>query len=423
MFGHPVHDGLPGGTARLGEGDGDRLALVAIAATVALVPLLEPHGPANLSPVDPVIGVAIIASLLWARSPGRPLRFPYAVGVGILIAAGALGAMAGPVPAGGFMSLLQDIWLLIWCAAIVNVARTAHAVGVLLKTWAWSSIVWSCALLAGVATGTSALTGVTERNGGRISMTLGDPNFAANYFVVSIMVIWAGQYPRSRVVRILAYATLLWCWALAGSNSGIISLSAGMLVIGLSAVWRRWGLVPMVAAGMCLAVVVVFLAASVRVSDIQRDAKASRYRFVRDWIGRSDQSTGDRERLLHEGIALYFSGGPLGEGPTSTKVRLASDQAPYVKEAHNDYLAAITERGLLGAVGLIVLVSSVLVRTASIVVQPLSPGFAEEVRRPAALGGAVVGVLLTGATYELLHVRHVWALFALVATVYLWGRE
>jgi hypothetical protein len=50
-------------------------------------------------------------------------------------------------------------------------------------------------------------------------------------------------------------------------------------------------------------------------------------------------------------------------------------------------------------------------------------GFAGIVVRPNALVGAVAGTLVAGTVYELLHVRHVWALFAIVAALSIWGRE
>jgi hypothetical protein len=42
---------------------------------------------------------------------------------------------------------------------------------------------------------------------------------------------------------------------------------------------------------------------------------------------------------------------------------------------------------------------------------------------PNAIIGAIAGTLVAQAVYELLHVRHVWVLYAIVAAVYLWGRE
>jgi O-antigen ligase len=414
---------LPGRRNEATASPEERFVVVALAATVALAPFLGPRGPLNSSPVDVSIAVALGAFLLWTGTPGRRLRAPYAVSVGLLITGGALGALVGPVPTVGLISLVQDIVLLLWCTAIVNVARTPGAMGILLRTWVAASIIWAGILLVGVLTSTAALTGVTTKNGGRISLTLGDPNFAANYFVVSIMIVWAVQWPRHRALRIPIYAALLWCWALAGSNSGLVSLVVALAVAGLVGVWRRWGAVPAI-AGACLAATgALLIAPNVSTSDLQRAAEASQYRFIRDWIGRSSESTDAREKLLHEGIHLYYHGSLLGEGPASTKPRLIATQASYVKEAHNDYLASITERGVVGALGLIMLVGSLLVRTWTMVAAPLAVPYREVVPRPNAIAGAVAAVLTVSTVYELLHVRHAWALLGIVAALSLWGRH
>jgi O-antigen ligase len=107
----------------------------------------------------------------------------------------------------------------------------------------------------------------------------------------------------------------------------------------------------------------------------------------------------------------------------STKPRLTNDLAPFVKEAHDDYLAALVERGAVGCLGLFLLVCAVVARAKSIASSRLSPPFASVVIRPHALVGAVAGTLVAGTVYELLHVRHVWTLFAFLAALYAWGRE
>jgi hypothetical protein len=42
---------------------------------------------------------------------------------------------------------------------------------------------------------------------------------------------------------------------------------------------------------------------------------------------------------------------------------------------------------------------------------------------PNALFGALIGTLVASTVYELLHVRHVWALFGLLAALSLWQRD
>jgi len=111
----------------------------------------------------------------------------------------------------------------------------------------------------------------------------------------------------------------------------------------------------------------------------------------------------------------------LGQGPVSTKPRLQHELAPLAKEAHNDYFAALTERGILGLLGLLVLVLGLGTRTISVLTPPVER-FAGVLVNPNALVGAVVGTMAAMTVYELLHVRHVWALFAIIAALHLWSR-
>jgi hypothetical protein len=399
-----------------------RVPLVATAVAVGLLPLLVPDGPGNSAPVDPFIAVAAGAVVLWASS-GTELRAPYAVAGAVLVFAGALGALAGPVPLNGMLALAQDVWLLVWAWAVTNAAAAPHGLNLIMRVWVTASVVWAAVDLIGVVTGNAVLAGLAANEGGRTLLTFGDPNYAANYFVLSIMIIWATQRPRNRFTRLCAYGILVGAWVFTGSNSGIVSLFVAVTTASVLGVRRRSGPVAMVST-LCIFVLLAAIAVPrLSLGDIQRAAQASRYQVVRDWVGRSPSSIEDRSLLLHESIGLFYEGGLLGEGPGSTKPRLIEGQASFVKEAHDDYMAALTERGVLGALGLLLLLASVLFGAWTIATRPLRPAVQAVVPRPNALLGAVVGILASSTVYELLHVRHVWALFGLIAAMSLWGRE
>lgn len=401
----------------------EKLALAASAIGVAMLPVLQPLGPGNVSPVDALIALALLMTLVWAGSLHHPIRLPYALSVGVIMVGGIIGALAGPVPTAGLLAVVQDLVLLAWCAALANLARTPHALRILLETWVWSSIAWAALLLVALAVGAEAISGITASEGGRTSLTFGDPNYSANYFVISMMIICATRRPSQRAARIGAYALLLVSWGLAGSNSGLVSLSVALVVIALLSTFRKWGVVPMVGLAGLLLVAAYGVATTVNLGEIQQSARFSTSRVVRDWVGRSAESSNARQTLFRESVDLYYGGGLLGQGPVSTKTRLAAAQEPYVKEAHDDYLASLLERGLIGALGLLLLISAIIARTFAGVGRPLATGFADILPRPNALAGAVLGCLVAGFVYELLHVRHVWALFAIIAGLYLWGRE
>jgi len=402
---------------------GERLAVGAVALSICMQPLLVPAGPGNLAPADVFLLAAVFATLLWARNSHQRLQFPYAVPVAIFMAGGALGAMVGPVPRDGILALGQDALLLLWCWTVLNIGRSATNMRILLTTWVYSSIVWTILLFIGLGTGTRALTGQIERQGSRVQMTLDDPSYAANYLLISIMIIWATKCPRHRGLRWAAVIAMAISIVLTGSISGMLSLVVATVVGMLVAVYRKRGLIT---TFTCLVAVLLAGAAvksTVSLESIQQAADSSNYAFIRDGLGRSESESDYRKLLFHESVGLFKNGGVLGQGPVSTKTRLANEQAPYVKEAHDDYLAALLERGVIGFSGFLLLLVGLIFRTVKVGTARPAGGYARVVHCPNALVGAMTGTLLTGAVYELLHVRHVWTLFAIVAAVYAWGRE
>jgi len=413
---------------RIGLGElrtlaGERIAVGATAAAIAMSPLLVPHGVSNIAPADAFIALAMWTCLMWVGTSSHRLRFPYAAPVALFMVGGTLGALAGPVPGPGIVAFLQDLVLLVWCWAVANLCSSPQRLKTLLAAWVYSSIVWATLLFVGLAIGSSILTGQTTAEGSRTALTFGDPSFSANYYFVSLMIMWATGRPRHRVARFAAYGLLIGALLSAGSNSGIVSLTVGVLTAGVVAVYRRRGAVGAVAAFAFVAVAAFFVSANVSLKGIQQSAHESRYAFIRDGIGRSDVSEAQRGALLAESINLYRTGGPLGQGPVSTKVRLDREMAPFVKEAHDDYLAALLERGPLGLIGLVLLVSSLGLKGLSLAKARLAHGFDAVVPYPHALFGALVGTLVSSTVYELLHLRHLWAFFAFIAALYLWGRE
>jgi hypothetical protein len=399
------------------------LALRATAVAVALLPLAVPQGPANLAPIDGFVVLAIGACCFWAGTEGHRWRFPYMLPVSLLLIGGALGALIGPVPNKGFIALLQDILLLFWCWAVVNISRSPRNLHVLLAAWAYSAIGWAVVAFVGVATHSQVLTGEIERQGTRLQLTLADPSYTANYFFISMMIMWATRRPTRRSVRWAAYVLLLSAIATTGSNSGIVAVTVGTSVAIVLGIYRRFGMLHAVTALAFLALGASAATLTVSLGNIQERAHDSKWAFIRQGIGRSPDSAGQREMILQESIQLYKDGSPLGEGPVSTKPRIAHDMGPLVKEAHDDYFAALIERGPIGFAGILLLVAALFRCGLGVVKTRLARGFAAVVTKPNAVVGAVAGTLVASTVYELLHVRHVWALFALVASLYMWGRE
>lgn len=399
------------------------LVLVPVAAAVATLPFLQPTGPGNSSPVDVLIALSIVVTVFWAAYTRQELRLPYALAVGLIMLGGAVASLAGPLPAVGLLAVIQDLVLLAWCAVIVNVARSATAFRWLMRAWTWSAFGWAVLLIGAVATGNLSLAGITARTGVRASLTFGDPNYAANYFFVALMMVMATRTPRRRGIRMIAYGALLAALALTGSNGGLLAFAIGLAVVAVAFVARRWGFIPLLVV-LCSAGMVGILAfTALQTLPIEEWARDSGQPLLRDSIGRSSQSAQERAWLIQETIVLFQQGVPWGLGPGSTKPLLTTQLAPYAYQTHDDYIESIVERGVLGALGLLVLIGSVGVRTWNVATRPLSAELAEVFPRTSALVGAVLGLAMSATYYQVLHFRHVWVVFAVIAALYLSGRK
>ncbi len=409
-----------------------RLTQVAICVAVIALPLLRPSGPGNTGLVDLALVGAMMTSAVWASARSYRIGVPYAGPVGLIVLAGALALTVATVFGGkstailgpGLVAIAQDIFVLAWAAAITTLGRDHQLLDTLIRAWAYSAAGWAAVLIAGDILGIGFITGITARDGIRASFTLGDPNLAADYFLVALLVAREAQRPRHTVWRWITCTLIVIAIILTLSNGGILALLVATVLGGLFRLARRRGMVAAAMVGAILA-----LAGGAATATINPHAYLLRLEeaspLVRDSIGRQAESGGSRATIAQESLNLWLHGDTLfGLGPGNTEATLRERQASYVKEAHDDYLAALLERGLLGAVALLLLIAAVTVRTYRISQRGALPAeYHAVVPRPELLAAAVIAVAISAMFYETLHFRHVWALLGVVAALDIAGRS
>ena len=408
---------LPAGPRHSVPGAVVASAVVAIAG----MPLLVPAGPGNTGLADIGIAVCMAVSAGCALRRGWRIRFPYVLPMLLFVAAGGLALLSVHAAVGGWLALPQDVFTVIWGCALANLARDPRALRAMVGTWAWAGTGWAALMLLGVFTKQDWLSGVTARNGSRAALTFGDANLAAGYFVTSLLIVRAARVPRHRALRYLACGVLLTALLFTGSNGGFLALgiaTAAGCVLRL----RRTSGARAAAAGALLVLAVGAAATQVNGNSIRTWAQ-QQAPVLRDSIGRSAASSQSRATIAAESLQLWRSSSLLGIGPTFTKETLQKDQAPYPKEAHDDYAAALIERGVLGAVALVLFLACAWRRLSRVAVRPLRPQFAAVVPRPELLTAAAIGYLASGLFYEVLHFRHLWALLGIATGLDLWGRR
>jgi hypothetical protein len=411
----------PGGLReerRQRRGSTERAAIGAVAAAIAFQPLLHPSGPGNSSPVDVFTLGALVAVGLWASTCGRKLRAPYVFGMALFILAGASSGIVSPLPTTSLMAVLADTLVFSWCMAIANLTSRARAMRTVLVTWSWAAMFWAGVVVCAYLTHNTAIEGITPKEGNRVLFTFGDPNYAALYWVMSIFVVYAACAPRSRWIRLPGYGLLFWALVLTESNGGMLELAAGVACIVILRAYRRRGPAGALAVALTLFLVVGGISKAFPMSKARQWALDSHQALLVNSLGRSDNSSAQRKTLVHEGLQLYQSGPKVvGLGPMTTKPLLADRAYPYAKEAHDDYLAALVERGPLGVIGVSLLFGALGWRTIRVAKRPLLPAFAAAVPRPAGLVATILSLAVAATYYEILHFRFAWALFAIVAVL------
>jgi hypothetical protein len=395
--------------------------LVALVAyTVVLLPLLAPAAPGNIVPADLGMVACIALALLAASRHRWQIRWPYAAGMSLMIIGGALAAWLNTVSFGSALVLLQDAVLLSWAAVLALGREDARLVGAVATTWCRTAAVYAPIGIAAYLVGFSPLSGVTAKDGVRAAYTFGDPNLAGNYLVVSLFMVAACRTPRTSVLRHATYLALVIAVMFTGSNGAALTLGIGLALAGALAQYRAHGPMAGFRALVVVAAVAVVGVTLVlpRVSlDSVRERASASIPILRDSIGRSGGSTSERATLLSEGYDLYLSGDPAGFGPARTKAHLEASQAPYVKEAHNDYLATLLERGLIGCLGLLVLGWAIGRRCLRLVLDPVPAALHDVVPRAWLLAVLLPVIAVAAGFYEVLHFRHVWTWLGLVAAI------
>jgi O-antigen ligase len=383
------------------------------ALAVWTVPLLTPAGPGNTAFPDLTMAAALIMTILWLYRYGGKVVLPYSLGIGILMIAGLIAAVHQRAPLAG-LPVMQDLFLLLFAAGVANAVQRPWVLRVFLQAWCWSGIGYAAVMVFARLAGLSTLAGINPKNGGRAALTMNDPNMAGNYFLCALLVLLATRVIVRRWIRFLGVILILTAIVFTGSNGAGVGLVAAVAVAGAVRIRKTRGPVFAIAVVALLLVPAGVAAPYVNVAAIRAKA-ADSVQLLQDSIGRSGASSSQRALLVAEGMHLYFTRDLIGLGPGQVKATLANQGAPYVQEAHDDYVATLAERGVLGGVGLIILIFAIGVRLTRVAVRPLPPDVAAMIPRPEYLLGLGCAFLASAFFYEVLHFRQLWVFLGLVA--------
>jgi hypothetical protein len=391
---------------------------------VALVPVLVPAGPGQTAIIDPINAVAMTVFLVGTLVHGKALRVPFVVPI-LLIAVGSLIAAFNSVaPDASLLTLGQDAYLYLWFIVLVNVMRDRNELTGFRIAWVCvADVVAVLGIVVVLVQGQVSFWGLVGPKGLRAIGTFNDVNMFASYLVLSIFIVLSLDQDISRVLRWGSLALLGIGLLATKSNAGITSLVAGLVVWNLLRAWTRHRSSLRFAASVLLSVVAVmglwwlhsgWGLGSAELREIQTQSS----------LGRAEHSSEERLHIWGQ-LLLRYTKSPLGIGPGNSRWQeLPLEErerrtSTYSKEAHNDYLGYLVERGPLALLGLLILQWQVVATIATWWRQRRERGILRDLdgRLLASLAGALVAWLVFSFTHETLHARHYAVFLAMLCAL------
>jgi O-antigen ligase len=406
----------------------------ALAAMVALLPLLVPRGPGNTSPADLFAAVFLLLTLLALAQRGRRLQVP-APGAIALILAGSVVALAlSSQPGIGLLTLLVDAYLLLLFIMITNHlsgARGERLLRLILIVWTVAALAWAAVLLAGyldlLPKGVEQLLQIRADPQRAAGASRNNPNLAGSYMVTSFFVLLASPWPRTRPLRLLAAGWLLWALFVTGSLGALLGFVAGSVAWALGIYLRGGRTVREVQglAGVALVLGALGLAGLVMaagvprlgMADVNTVSEQAKGGVLDDSVGRAGKTFTGRLALWSEAVIRTGPRAIVGVGPGEAKSELQISNGSLNPETgtltthsmHSDFLGFLIERGILGEAGLLLLYAALLRRVWRVLVVGRHRRIGV-----AALGVAVVANGAHSFFHETFHFRHTIVLFGLL---------
>jgi hypothetical protein len=390
--------------------------------TALLVPVLLPEIGPQVAIIDGVnlaaLGLFLVAALGRAPRLQAPFLAPVA-----LIAIGSLLALTNARSMSlGLLSIAQDGYLYAWFLLLVNVMDGRGRLKSVRVAWVCAAV--GVALLGSVLVtlpgGHQALTDFFGPRGLRATATFANPNYFADYLVLSFFIVLTLSGEVGRIPLFLAGAAIIFALLLTKSNGGAIALASGLIawmIVRLTGKRVKggtvWGTAAILAAMAILSWTLV--------SGFGLGAGPLKDLHEKYFTGRVEHSYESRIRiwsLLRE----TYTRSPLGIGPGNSRaivVRVGERERPesfMSKEAHSDYLGYAIERGPIALLGLILLLGAAFGRLIRFARQAAS-GTSQE-RWNGAFAAAMFAGLLASSVHSLviekLHFRHFWLYLAML---------
>ena len=402
------------------------LIVIWLAGITALLPIKIINLPSNFEMVDIWILMGLpVLLLIYGTGRHQIINLTYAIPIWIVILSSLLSTFASPAASNSLVVMVKEIYLFVWFMAITVFLSVLNASELRRVLYVWSGVVILHGLLIMAQFFSPELWRFTNSLGGNlvehdiyrpsglfICGHAGCANKAALFQLLGFVpLLLAGFSKRTvTILGIFLFASIL----TTGSMGATLAFLSGAIVAVIAIAVLKKNLLVMTSYFLRIGFVILLLGGVFYII-ISLNQKYLNH-FERITVGRFDKSSGARFNLWQRGIDVLLDHSAFlwGVGPENFRVL---DPAQTDNQLHNDALAFLVERGLIGMLGLALFAGIALKRAISIL--QMSNKTPDRARFEMVVFLAViVAAMVESLTHQIFRTRELWLVLALQEAVY-----
>jgi O-antigen ligase len=402
-----------------------RVMVIWLAGMVSLLPIKILNLPLNFELVDiwTLGGLPVVLYLYSLRQP-RTISLSYTIPMWFVLISSLISAFASHSPTRSVIVIIKEVYLFVWFFVVLALLFQLSAKDIrgVLRVWSVVAICHGALMIAQFLSPdiwqfTNALGGNSARLEGYRAAGLficdkaGCANKAAFFQLLGFVPLLLAGYSKrtTLILGLFLFAGMM----TSGSMGATIASFSGLIVTLLVVAYLKKSL-SLVLMNIVRLVVALFLLGGMFYLVASQNSKYQEH-FRRIIIGRYEKSSGGRFDLWSRGIDVLLEHDAFfwGVGPENFRVVDASGND---NQLHNDTLAFLVERGLLGLIGLALFAGIAMIKIVQIL--QIFNKYPQRARYGVlVILAALVATMVESLTHQVFHTRELWLVLAVQEAV------
>jgi O-antigen ligase len=402
-----------------------RLMVIWLIGMVTLLPIRTLNLPLNFELVDIwTLGGLPVMVYLHRLSRPRIISLSYTVPILFVLLSSFISAFDSHSPTNSLIVIAKEVYLFVWFFVVLALLFQLNTKNLrwILRVWSFVVICHGCLMVAQFISpeiwrATNALGGNAARLEGYRAAGLficnkaGCANKAAFFQLLGFVPLLLAGYSNKRTIflGVFLFASMM----TSGSMGAMIAFFTGLIVAIVAVAYIKKSLSLVITIFFRVAFLFILLGGTFYLVGSRNPDYLNH--FKRIIIGRYEKSSGGRFDLWSRGIDVLLDHNAFfwGVGPENFRV---VDSSGNNNQLHNDTLAFLVERGLIGLTGLALFAVITLLNAGKIL-----QIYVKDPKR-ARIGvvvflAALAATIVESLTHQIFHTRELWLVLAVQEAV------